>query len=438
MSAGRIEPRTLKGFRDTMPAEAAARARMLRTIAATFESFGYGPIDTPALEHAEILRGKGGTESDKQMFEFDDAGGRRVALRFDLTVPLARFVAEHQNELAFPFRRWHAGMVWRGERPQKGRFREFQQCDADLVGAVGPAADAEILAMFSAVYAALGVEGYEIRVSDRRVLNGLLESLGAAERAVPVLRALDKWDKTSPDAVKAEILASGASDAVAEGVLAFARSAGASNDETLARMDALVGTNARGKEGVAGLREALRLAAAGGAPASRFRVDPTIARGLDYYTGIVFEAGLPAVEGFGSIGSGGRYDDLAGLYTNTKLPGVGCSVGLTRLLVLLEEQGKLAGTRTTAALVTHPESGDPAPAFALAAAVRRDGFAVETYPEARKHAAQMKFADRKGLRFVLTLDPSGSVHAKDLASGDVFDASPASIAAELRRRAAAG
>src|SRR5262245_52459766 len=194
MSA-RIEPRALKGFRDTMPAAAAARNRMFRRIEAVFESFGYVPIDTPALEYAEILRGKGGEESDKQMFEFEDAGGRRVAMRFDLTVPLARFVAEHQNELAFPFRRYHIGPVWRGERPQKGRFREFTQCDADLIGPVGPAADAEILAMYCRVYETLGVEGFEVRLNDRRILNGLLETLGLSDRAVPVLRALDKWDK---------------------------------------------------------------------------------------------------------------------------------------------------------------------------------------------------------------------------------------------------
>jgi histidyl-tRNA synthetase len=436
MSAGRIEPRTLKGFRDVMPGEAAVRERMFAAIAQVFDSFGYGPIDTPALEHAEILRGKGGTESDKQMFEFDDAGGRRVAMRFDLTVPLARFVAEHQNELAFPFRRRHIGTVWRGERPQKGRFREFVQCDADLVGAVGPAADAEVLAMFARVYETLGVEGFVIRVSDRRVLNGLLESLGAADRAVPVLRALDKWDKVGAEGVAAEITASGAPPPVADGVVAFARSGGASPDETLSTMSRLVGTSARGREGVDGLREALRLAVAGGAPASAFRIDPTIARGLDYYTGVVFEAALPSAEGFGSIGSGGRYDDLAGLYTNTRLPGVGCSVGITRLLVALEEQGKLPARRADGVLVTHPESGDAAPAFALAAAVRAAGLSVETYPEPKKHATQMKFADKKGLRFVLTLDPSGSVHGKDLASGDVFDAKDASgVSAELRSRA---
>ena len=375
MSA-RIEPRTLKGFKDTMPGEALVRNRMFRTIEGVFESFGYAPIDTPALEYAEILKGKGGDESDKQMFEFDDAGGRKVALRFDLTVPLARFVAEHQNDLAFPFRRYHIGPVWRGERPQKGRYREFYQCDADLIGPTGPAADAEILVMFSRVYAALGIEGVEVHVNDRRILNGLLDGLSIADKAVPVLRALDKWDKVGADGVRKEL-------------------------------------------------------AAAGVPADAVRVDPTIARGLDYYTGMVWEAVIPSVPGFGSVGSGGRYDDLAGLYTNTKLPGVGCSVGVTRLLALLAESGRLStAAGSEGVIVTHPETGDASAAFALAAALRREGFAVETYPEPRKHAAQMKFADRKGLRFAVTIDPDGSIHGKDLRGKAVFTAPDAASAAD--------
>ncbi len=442
----RIEPRTLKGFRDTMPAAAAARNRMFRAIEGVFESFGYQPIDTPALEYAEILRGKGGEESDKQMFEFDDAGGRRVALRFDLTVPLARFVAEHQNDLAFPFRRYHVGPVWRGERPQKGRYREFWQCDADLIGAVGPAADAEILAMFARVYGALGVEGFVIRVNDRRVLNGLLETLGVADRAVPVLRALDKWDKVGADGVRKELEAAGVPAPAVERILAFPASAGKDDEETLANLEALVAGSAKGREGVESLRAVLRLLRAADVPPSQVRIDPTIARGLDYYTGIVFEAGLTSTSptspegGMGSVGSGGRYDDLAGLYTNTRLPGVGCSVGLSRLMEALAERGRLApasGERSV--LVTHPERGDLAPSFALAAALRREGFAVETYPEPRKHASQMKFADKKGIRFALTLDADGTVHGKDLRSGEPFHAHDVHAAAdELLRRTSPG
>lgn len=435
--SGKIEPRTLKGFRDTMPVEASARNRMFRTIEGVFESFGYAPIDTPALEYEEVLRGKGGDESDKQMFAFEDQGGRRVAMRFDLTVPLARFVAEHQADLAFPFRRYHIGPVWRGERPQKGRFREFYQCDADLIGAVGPSADAEILSMYAGVYGALGVEGYVIRVNDRRVLNGLLETAGVADRAATVLRAVDKLDKVGPQGVRAELSAAGVPDAAVGKALEFAGCAGRDDAETLQRMEALVAGSEKGREGVAGLRATLALVRSGGVDPARLRVDPAITRGLDYYTGVVFEAALPSATGFGSMGGGGRYDDLASLYTNTKLPGVGCSVGLSRLLEALSEQGKLASaTAGRGVLVTHPEQGDASAAFALAAAVRRAGFPVEVYPEPRKHAAQMKFADRKGLRFALTVDGNGGVHGKDLRASAVFDAADAAAAvAELGRRA---
>ncbi len=442
MSA-KIEPRTLKGFRDVMPAEARTRARMLRTIEGVFESFGYGPIDTPALEYAEILKGKGGDESDKQMFEFDDQGGRRVALRFDLTVPLARFVAEHQGELAFPFRRYHIGPVWRGERPQKGRYREFMQCDADLIGAVGPAADAEVLVMFASVYRALGVEGVTIRVNDRRVLTGLLESAGLADKTVPVLRALDKWDKVGAEAVARELGEAGVGGEAAARVLKLPAAAGGSDEETLANMEALVGGSAVGRDGIAGLRAALALAAAAGVPAAALRVDPTIARGLDYYTGIVYEAALPPGAGFGSVGSGGRYDDLAGLYTSARLPGVGCSVGLSRLLAALEEQGREADARSDrAVLVAHPDPKDAdaagaTAAFALAAAIRAGGFSVETYPEPKKHAAQMKYADKKGVRFVLTVDAGGRVHGKDLRGGAVFDEADAAGAVAALARALA-
>ena len=432
----RIEPRTLKGFRDTMPAAAAARNRMFRTIETVFESFGYAPIDTPALEYAEILKGKGGEESDKQMFEFDDAGGRRVALRFDLTVPLARFVAEHQNELAFPFRRYHIGPVWRGERPQKGRYREFTQCDADLIGAVGPAADAEILAMFSRVYGALGIDGFVIRVNDRRVLSALLETLGVADKAVPVLRALDKWDKVGAEGARKELEAAGVAEGAVARILEFPACAAATDVETLARLEALVGGSEKGREGIAGLREVLRLLAAAGVPEARVRLASTIARGLDHYTGIVFEASLPSMPEFGAVGSGGRYDDLAALYTNTRLPGVGCSVGISRLMEALSEQGRMpAAAAARTVLVTHPETGDPAPSFALAAGLRREGFQVETYPEARKHGTQMKFAAKKGVRFALTVDPDGSVHGKDLTSGEPFHvAGGAAAADEMHRR----
>ncbi len=435
----RIEPRTLKGFRDLLPAQALWRARKVRVLEDVFLAHGYGPIETPALEYAEILKGKSGEESDKELFEFLDKGGRPVALRMDLTVPLARYVAEHQNVLAFPFRRYHVGSVWRGERPQKGRFREFLQCDADLVGAVGVAADAESVVTFLSAYEALDVGRVTIRLNDRRILTGLLERYGgsdATSRTVPVLRALDKREKLGEEAVRREMETAGLSaSAVTE--LLRATTAKGDDEATLASLEADVGASEAGTAGIAGLRGVYDLVRAAGKDVARLRVDPTIARGLDYYTGIVFEASLEGAAGFGSVGSGGRYDDLAALYTTTRLPGVGCSVGLDRLLAAVEETGALPKDQApSAVLVTHPEEPSRlAQVFALATALRSAAIATETYPEPRKHAAQMKYADRRAIPFALTVDADGSIHGKVLRDGTTFTAATARDAVEeIRRR----
>lgn len=420
--AARIDPRTLKGFQDVLPAKALRRATLLRRLEDVFRAHGYAPIDTPSVELAEILKGKGGDETDKQLFEFTDAGERQVALRFDLTVPLARFVAQHQAELVFPFRRYAIGHVWRGERPQKGRLREFIQCDADLVGAVGPAADAEILVLMAAAYRALDVGAVTLRVNERRILNGLLERLAPGVAPSAVLRVLDKRDKQGADAVRAELATVGLAPEAAAALLE-ATAPGASPEATLERLSAAVRGSAVGEAGVQHLAEVRSLVLAAGVPAGVLQVDPTIARGLDYYTGVVMEARLEALPSVGSVGSGGRYDDLAGLYTNTRLPGVGCSVGIDRLLVALEElEGGAGATSRSPAqvLLTHPEAGSPpealAAVFALAERLRTAGIRVETYPEPRKHAAQMKYADRQGLAVAITRNADGSWHAKDLAT----------------------
>lgn len=413
----RIEPRTLKGFQDVLPAAALRRSELIRRLEDVFRAHGYGPIDTPSLEYAEILRGKGGEESDKQLFEFDDAGGRRVALRFDLTVPLARFVAEHQNELVFPFRRYAIGHVWRGERPQKGRLREFVQCDADLVGSVGPGADAEILVLMVSAYEALAVGPVTVRINDRRILNGLLERLAPGAAPVAVLRVLDKRDKQGEAAVIDE-LGQLALPAEAARALVAATTPRASDEETLAALEAAVKGSAVGEEGLAHLRLVRSLVLAAGKPARSLVVDPTIARGLDYYTGLVMEARLDAFPAVGSVGSGGRYDDLAGLYTNTKLPGVGCSVGIDRLMIALEEvagDAAAKGSRSPAeVMLTHPGPTGLDDVFRVAQALRDSGMTVETFPDDRKHATQMKYADRQQIRFTLTRNPDGTWHGKDL------------------------
>src|SRR5829696_5719744 len=363
-----IEPRTLRGFADLTPTAALHRRRLLRVAEDVFSSFGYDPIQTPALEHADVLRGKGGSESDKQMFEFDDPGGRRVALRFDLTVPLARFAAQH-TELRPPLRLYQVGYAWRGERPQKGRYREFFQCDADIVGETGPTGDAEILTMFATALTRMEVGPVLLRVNDRRVLNGLLADLGLLGRAVPVLRALDKIEKVGPDAVRAELAASGVDGAAADRVLGFAAARGDSDEETFAGVGELLAGGGEGRVALDQLRRTVELAVAAGAAPAALRVDPGIARGLDYYTGLVFETTLLAAPDIGSVCSGGRYDDLAGLFTRQRLPGVGGSIGLSRLLAALE--GRLGPARERPlAVVTNGRDDDLSTLLGIAARLR--------------------------------------------------------------------
>lgn len=412
-----ITPRTLKGFRDLMPAQARRRSDLVRALEDVFRSHGYGPLETPAIELAEILTGKGGEDTDKELFAWTDKGGRDVALRFDLTVPLARFVAQHQGQLIFPFRRYAMGPVWRGERPQRGRFREFWQCDADIIGPISTAADAEIVLVLLDAYASLGVgDEVTLRVNDRRVLNGLLEQVGVEVDIVPVLRALDKREKQGDAVVREGLEAAGlATDAAA--TLLDATVCRDSNDATLDALEATVGTSEVGRAGVAALREVLTLVAAAGGRADRIRIDPGIARGLDYYTGIVFEAQYDALPEIGSVGSGGRYDDLAGLYTKTSLPGVGCSVGIDRLIAALEAKDEAPSAAAAQVMVAHPDQERLGEAFAVAGAVRSAGYSVEVFPHTRKHDKQMRYADRHGIAVAVTLDQDGHFFAKRLADG---------------------
>ncbi len=427
-----IEPRTLRGFADMTPTMALHRRRLLRVAEDTFSAFGYDPIQTPALEHADVLRGKGGSESDKQMFEFDDSGGRRVALRFDLTVPLARFAAQH-TELRPPLRLYQVGYAWRGERPQKGRYREFFQCDADIIGETGPGGDAEILAMLATALTRMDVGGIMLRVNDRRVLNGLLTDLGLLDRAVPVLRALDKIEKVGPDAVRAELAESAVDGAAADRVLGFAAARGDTDEQTFAAVGELLAGGGEGRAALDQLRRTLDLAIAAGAPAGALRIDPGIARGLDYYTGLVFETTLVDVPDIGSVCSGGRYDDLAGLFTRQRLPGVGGSIGLSRLLAALE--GRLGPARERPlAVVTNGRDDDLSTLLGIAARLRGTGaLDAEVYPTPVKHATQMKYADTRGARFVLTLDRDGSVSVKDLRGGERWSAGVEDVAVLLAK-----
>ncbi len=423
-----IQPRTLKGFRDLMPDQALRRADIVRVVEDVFRAHGYGPIDTPILEYAEIIKGKGGGEIDKEIFEFIDKGGREVAMRNDLTVPLARYVAQHEGKLVFPFRRFHIGLAFRGERPQRGRAREFLQCDADLIGPVGVAADAEAMIVMAAVYAALDVGKVTLRVNDRRILTGLLEAVGAPDQAAPVLRALDKRDKLGDETVRKEMSGVGLDDAAIDRVLA-ACTPGESDEATLAALEGLVGETDAGRAGIDSLRQVRRLFEAAGQDPATLRIDPSIARGLDYYTGIVVEAQLDDLPDIGSVGGGGRYDDLAGLYTKSHMPGVGFTVGITRLMDALDalERGGEA-TCTTEAMLTYPGDEHLTEAFAFSAALRRAGIASEVYPQPKKHGQQMRYADRRGIPFVFTRNEDGTFHGKRMSDGETLRCSDASDA----------
>ncbi len=422
-----IQPRTLKGFRDYPPELMIPREHLMEKARQVYRLYGFAPIDTPALEYAEILLGKGGTESDKQLFRFTDHGGRDVALRFDLTVPFARFAAEHIGKLGTPFKRYHIAPVWRGENTQRGRYREFVQCDFDTIGTTSNAADVETALVIHDLFVALGFERFQVCVNNRLVLNGLLEELGLSGQTTRVLRALDKLPKVGRDKVVEEMTAApeGATAAVtpaqAERVLALAQTEG-TNAEILDRLTRDFGANAKAADGVARLRQLLDVARTAGVPEERIRLDLSIARGLDYYTGTIYETFLTDLPGIGSVCSGGRYDDLAGLYTKQKLPGVGASLGLDRLLAAMEELKLLPKTSTPAPVLVVQFTADRLGDYQrLARALRAEGIGVEVFPEAKKVGPQLQYADRKGFRVALIAGPdefaAGVWNVKDLARG---------------------
>ncbi len=419
-----IQPRTLKGFRDHLPAQALARERVLDTARRVYRSYGFAPIDTPALEYLEILTGKGSEETDKQLYRFTDHGGREVGMRFDLTVPFARFAAQHVNELGLPFKRYHMGMVWRGENTQRGRYREFMQCDFDTIGTTSPVADLEMVLVVHDLLAAIGIERFTIRVNDRRVLAGVLDTLGLAGQSAGVLRSLDKLGKAGPEAVMAELAGQGVADAAVATLLEMAGLAGdgtTTAEDVLARLDSMVADTGPGASGVAALRGVIAGATAAGVSANRIVIDPGIARGLDYYTGIILETFLDDLPSLGSICSGGRYDNLAGLFTKQPLPGVGASLGIDRLLAGLEELGQEGRSETPAEVfLAHFDGNRLADYLRIAATLRRHGMAVEFFPEPKKLGQQLKLASKRGIPFALVIGgeefTTGTAQLKDMAA----------------------
>ena len=422
--ANLIEPRTLKGFRDYPPSLMIPRERVLQTAREVYRSYGYAPIDTPAMEYAEVLLGKGGGENDRIVYRFRDHGDRDVALRFDLTVPFARFAAQEVTKLGTPFKRYAMGSVWRGENTAAGRYREFWQCDFDTIGTTSNAADVEVALVINDLFAALDFDRFEIRINNRQVLNGLLQSLGVAEQAVPLLRALDKLSKIGRDKVIEEMVREAGVTAEQAGrVLILAETQG-SNAEVLDSVERSFGgtANETAGEGLRRLRELLAVAAAAGVPEGRIRIDLSIARGLDYYTGTIYETFLLDMPAIGSVCSGGRYDNLASLYTKQVLPGVGASLGVDRLLAAMEELKHpwMSGVSTPAqVMVLQFDAGRLGDYQRIARALRAGGVATEVYPEAKKLGQQFQYAERRGFRLAVIAGPEefarGEVKLKDLA-----------------------
>ncbi|GBU26736.1 histidyl-tRNA synthetase [Treponema sp. R8-4-B8] len=397
-----IEPKILKGFRDFLPSAEIARRGLIENIENTFRSFGFVPIDTPALEYAEILLGKGGGETEKQIYRFKDNGERDVALRFDLTVPFARFVALHRAELSFPFKRYHIGKVWRGENTQRGRYREFTQCDFDIIGSDGAAADFEIIFLIRRAMQNLGLD-VTIHVNHRGLFNRFLSHIGQSDKSADVLRAVDKLSKVGENETR-KTLTELAGEKNAEKILEFIGAKGGFA-ETLDRITELSGGACEESKRLMALHQFMRDACVcdKAENADPFVLDPSITRGLDYYTGVVFETFLNELPDIGSICSGGRYDNLAGLYSKDKdsISGVGSSIGLDRLLSALESLNKLPNANNCRAAIVCADVEKSGQYQALAEKLRRKGLPCEVFTEQIDLVKQYIFAEKKGLHYVI-------------------------------------
>ncbi len=432
----RIEPRTLKGFRDFLPQTMMPRETLIETARRVYRSYGFAPIDTPTLELAEILTGKGGEETDRQLYRFRDPGDRDVAMRFDLTVPLARFVAQHANDLGMPFKRYHIAMVWRGESPQEGRYREFMQCDFDTIGSTSIATDIETALVIYDLMHAIGFEKFTIRLNNRKLLNGLLAKVDLSAHAVPILRAIDKLSKIGPAGVTEELKRNTpATESQIQQLLELVATKPGQAD-VLSKMDRLIAGNELGEAGVGQLRAVIDGVKAAGAKAERFTIDVSIARGLDYYTGTIYETLLDELPSIGSVCSGGRYDNLAKMFTSQELPGVGASLGLDRMLAAMEKLGKLPQVQTPAqVMIVQFDANHLGDYLLLASQIRAAGIGVELYPDAKKLGAQFKYADRKGFRAVIIAGADelakGVVQIKWLADGSQTELSTSNGAAEV-------
>ena len=421
----KMTPRTLSGFMELLPAPQQQMERMMEILRTTYARYGFTPLDTPVIEASEVLLAKGGGETEKQSYRFSK-GDADLALRFDLTVPLAKYVALHYNDLSFPFRRFQIGKVYRGERAQRGRFREFYQADIDVIGdgKLDIINEAEIPAIIYETFTALGLQRFQIRVNNRKILNGFYAMQGLSEKSGEIMRTVDKLDKIGAEKVRVCLMDDcGLTDTQAEEILTFIAIRG-TNEEVLSALSGYEGRNGVFDEGLRELHTVVKYLSAFGVPAANFAVDLTIARGLDYYTGTVYETTLLDHPEIGSVCSGGRYDNLAAYYTDRQLPGVGISIGLTRLFYVLGEQGMLNPNLPTAPadVLILPMTDELAPAIALATKLRQGGIRTQLYTEAKKFKAKMNYADKLAIPYVLFLGEDeiaqGIVTCKDMVSGE--------------------
>ena len=419
-----IKPRTLSGFMELLPQKQAKMERMMQILRSTYSLYGFAPLDTPIIEDAQILLAKGGGETEKQIYRFSK-GDSDLALRFDLTVPLAKCVALHYNDLAFPFRRYQIGKVYRGERAQRGRFREFYQADIDIVGdgKLDILNEAEIPSIIYRMFRAFGLKRFQIRVNNRKVLNGFYSMLGLTEKSGDIMRTVDKLDKIGPEKVNAILMDDcGLTQEQAGEIMKFMAISG-SNAEVLSNLEEYRGRNEIFDLGLDELKAVTSNLAAFGVPEENFAVDLTIARGLDYYTGTVYETMLLDHPEIGSVCSGGRYDNLAGYYIDRPLPGVGISIGLTRLFYVLDEQGLLnpAIASAPADALVIPMTKDTAQAITLAESLRAAGVRVQLYGEQKKFKQKMSYADKLGVPYAVLLGEdeiaAGKCSVKDLRTG---------------------
>ncbi|UOV05797.1 histidine--tRNA ligase [Pseudoxanthomonas mexicana] len=447
-----IKPRTPPGVMELLPREQIAFQRMLDTIRRNYERFGFLPVETPVFELSETLLTKSGGETERQAYFVQSTGALakegeglpELALRFDLTVPLARYVAEHEHELTFPFRRYQIQRVYRGERQQRGRFREFYQCDIDVIGkdALSVRFDAEILAVIHAVFSDLGIGDFTIQLNNRKLMRGFFEAQGVtdSEQQAMVLREVDKLDKRGADYVRQTLTGEGfgMSAGGVDRILDFVAVRSTGHADALARLDALGQGSDTFNQGIAELREVLELVKALGVPESAYCLNFSIARGLDYYTGTVYETQLDGYPQIGSICSGGRYEDLASHYTKSKLPGVGISIGLTRLFWQLREAGLIAGSDESSvqAMVALMDEGQLAESLDIARRLRAAGINTEVQMEGRKLAKQFQYASRAGIRFVVLAGEDerarGAVTVKDLLREQQFEVKREELASSLK------